>query len=153
MNAQARLATLLVGNFARLRTSTVALALALVCAATLAACGGIGAGNQAADLTCPNKLAQASISGSVPGLWDCLTPDFQANLVAAGVTAGDGSLVPQPFASSYTLIGATASEVSYEITLTPQMAQQQGFHEMALVVWLDAKTGRVAAFSTGSSPN
>ena len=150
MNAKA-LGALLVGHTSRLRTQAITVALALVSAATLAACSGIGAGNQAPNTYCPNKLAQAAISGSVPGLWNCLTPEFQTNLNEVGVN-GDAGLVPQPFASSYTLLGATASEVSYEITLTPQMAQAQGFHEMALVVWLDAKSGKIAAFSTGNSP-
>lgn len=149
MNAQARLATLLVGNSARVRTAAVTLALALVSAASLAACGGIGTGNQAGGHACADKLAQASISGSVPGLWNCLTPDFQAQL---GGTGGDGSLVPQPFATKYVLLGATANEASYEIALDSAHVQSQGFHYMALVVWLD-RDGKISSFSTGSSPN
>ena len=97
---------------------------------------------------CADKVAQASIQGSVPGLWSCLDYKFQQSMGGSGT---DGSLVSQPFASSYKLIGSSADAAYYEITLTDRAAQQNGFHKLGLIVWVDVD-GRVAGFNVGSSP-
>lgn len=86
----------------------ILLALALVAAAvSLTACAGSPFSKAGSDHACADKAAQAAISGSVPGLWDCISPSLQSQLQQVGAT-GDHALVGQAFASAYQYLGSTA---------------------------------------------
>ena len=133
-------------------TAPFLLALALVAAAvSLTACSGSPFSKAASNHACGDKAAQAAISGSVPGLWNCLAPSLQSELKQVGAT-GDHALVGQAFASSYQYLGVTSDGAAYELTLLPQAAQSLGFHKASLFVWLDSN-GKITGLNVGSSPN
>lgn len=163
MNDSAALAKIPLGHKVRLQpkaslvqspSSLKRWALSFVCLAGLAllvsscATPSFSRSSAIASHSCADKVAQAAVQGSVPGLWNCLDVKFQQSL---GGTGSDNSLVSRPFATDYRYIGSSADAAYYEISLTAQAAQQNGFHELALVVWVDVD-GRVASFDVGASP-
>lgn len=133
-------------------TAPILLALALVAAAvSLTACAGSPFSAAKTNHACGDKAAQAAISGSVPGLWNCISPSLQSQLQQVGAT-GDHALVGQAFASSYQYLGSTADGAAYELTLLPQAARSLGFHKASLFVWLDSN-GKILGLNVGSSPS
>lgn len=136
---ESRLAALCLRHTARLRLATLAISLAALVTFALTSCalpGGASATNHA----CADKVAQASVSGSVPGLWKCLDDSFQTTLHSFGQD-GDGALIKSPFASSLKALGCTADVCVYELTLLPAVAQKAGIKTAVLAVWID-KDGR-----------
>ena len=125
---------------ARLATTLATLALALVSAAVLAACGPGGSGSAAPDHKCADKIAQATTTTApVIGLWACLTPAFQAKLKENGAVANgtfDGVL-SIGVATRTELLGADADFATYELILSPGFAQQAGTKWVEITVWLD----------------
>jgi hypothetical protein len=93
-------------------------------------------GKTTGNSVCADKVAQASVSGSVPGLWKCLDDSLQTTLHSYGQD-GDGALIKTPFASSVKALGCTADVCVYELTLLPAVAQQAGVKTAVLAVWID----------------
>jgi hypothetical protein len=93
-------------------------------------------GKTTGNSVCADKVAQASVSGSVPGLWKCLDTQFQTNLHAIGVD-GDGALIKAPFATSVKALGCTSDVCTYELVLKSDVAAQAGVKTVVLAVWRD----------------
>ncbi len=132
-----RMATLLVCHAPRLRASTVALASALVLAATLAlACGP--APKTAGDHHCADLVAKAVTTTSpVSGLWACLTDKLQQAIKAAGQTSDPDGAFSIGVALTETYVGGNSDFANYELVLNPQIAAQTGTKWVELIVWLD----------------
>jgi len=117
----------------------LAIALSLL---ALSACAAPGGGSGPTGHSCSDKVAQVAVTGSTPGLWNCLSADFQRTMHSLGHD-GDGALIKTPFASSWKYIGRTTDFADYELVLLPDVATQAGVKTIPLTVWLD-KTGKVA---------
>jgi hypothetical protein len=120
------------------RAARLALArwLPVLLLATTMACAAPGAAAHTSH-SCADKVAQAAVSQTVPGLWGCLSPSFQDTLHSYGLD-GDGAIVTKAFALSWKYIGSTASVADYELTLMPDVAAQAGVKSIPLTVFLDS---------------
>jgi hypothetical protein len=99
-------------------------------------------GGSAGSHVCADKVAQAAVAGSVPGLWKCLDDTLQTTMHAYGQD-GDGALIKTPFAAAVKFLGCTADVCVYELTLLPDVAAQVGSKTAVLAVWHDPD-GRIS---------
>ena len=123
-----------------LRRARFVVARWLPCALVLASlsCAGLpGGGQSTAGHGCADKVAQVTISASVPGLWNCLAPSLQLSLHALGQD-GDGALIKSPFAIAYHYIGSSSDVAYYELVLTAAVAAQVQAKTIPLTVWVDS---------------
>lgn len=107
--------------------------------ASLVACGP-AANNGAVDHHCADKIAQGTVTtGSVFGLWNCLTPELQTSLKAAGDLANisdPDSVFSLGAATTYTFLGANEDFATYELVLNDSTTARVGVQKAVLTVWL-----------------
>jgi hypothetical protein len=121
----------------------VELCLGLVCLPLVitlaAACAAPSvAGSGSANHACADKVAVVAVTGSTPGLWNCLSETLQTTMHAIGHD-GDGALIQTPFAGSWHYLGHGSDYAIYELVLLPEVAAQAGAKTVPLTVWVDAK--------------
>jgi hypothetical protein len=97
---------------------------------------------------CADKVARATVEGSVSGLWNCLDTDFQ-NTLHTYARDGDGALFYRPVAASWRYIGESGDVVYYQLVLTPEAVVGVGWPNIGLAVFLDNPSRQVADWGFG----